>query len=84
LHALQHGSKETIAFIKLLLKNKNVGQKELLVLQQQLMATGSIEYASQAMRQYAKEAEDILAQFPVSEVSQSMNRLIQFTIERDK
>jgi len=84
LHALQHGSKETIAFIKLLLKNKNVGQKELLVLQQQLMATGSIEYASQAMRQYAKEAEDILAQFPLSEVSQSMNRLIQFTIERDK
>jgi len=84
IHALQNGSKETVAFIKLLLKNKNVSQKELVVLQQQLMDTGSIEYASQSMRQYAKEAENVLTQFPVSEVSQSMNRLIQFTIERDK
>jgi octaprenyl-diphosphate synthase len=84
IHALQHGSKETVMFIKQLLKNKNVSQKELLVLQQQLMTTGSIEYASQAMLQYAKEAENILATFPSSEVSQSMNRLIQFTIERDK
>jgi octaprenyl-diphosphate synthase len=84
LHALEHGSKETIAFIKLLLKNKNVSQKELMILQQQLMSTGSIEYASQAMKHYAKEAENVLAQFPASEVSQSMNRLIQFTIERDK
>lgn len=65
IHALQHGSKETVMFIKQLLKNKNVSQKELLVLQQQLMATGSIEYASQAMLQYAKEAENILATFPL-------------------
>ena len=84
LHALQHGSKETIAFIKLLLKNKSVGQKELLVLQQRLMECGSIAYATEAMNQYAKTAQDILAQFPKSDVSGSIHKLIQFTIERDK
>jgi octaprenyl-diphosphate synthase len=84
LHALQHGSKETIAFIKLLLKNKSVGQKELMVLQQRLMECGSIAYATEAMNQYAKTAQDILAQFPQSEVSGSIYKLIQFTIERDK
>jgi octaprenyl-diphosphate synthase len=84
LHALQHGSKETIAFIKLLLKNKNVRQKELFVLQQKLMECGSIAYATEAMNRYAKTAQDILAQFPQSDVSGSIHKLIQFTIERDK
>jgi octaprenyl-diphosphate synthase len=84
IHALQHGSKETIAFIKLLLKKKNVGQKELFILQKQLMECGSVAYATEAMNQYAKNAQDLLAQFPSSDVSVSIHKLIQFTIERDK
>lgn len=84
LHALENGNAETVSFIKRLLKNKNVGQKELIDLQQKLMACGSIAYATEAMQQYAKNAQDILAQFPQSDVSASMNKLIQFTIERDK
>jgi octaprenyl-diphosphate synthase len=67
-----------------LLKKKNILSADLTELQKLLMQTGSIAYAQQAMLNFAQKAKDILAQFPQSDVNEALNRLVDFTIQRNK
>lgn len=46
--------------------------------------SGGIEHATNIMRLYVKEAEDILETFPDSVHKQSLKDLVKFTIERNK
>jgi octaprenyl-diphosphate synthase len=84
LHVLKTGSPEQIKFVKSLLKKKNILSADLTELQKLLMQTGSIAYAQQAMLNFAQKAKDILAQFPQSDVNEALNRLVDFTIQRNK
>ncbi|TDB61191.1 polyprenyl synthetase family protein [Arundinibacter roseus] len=47
-------------------------------------ASGGIEYAQQAMLQFVEEARQILLEFPETIYRNSLEQLIQFTIERTK
>jgi octaprenyl-diphosphate synthase len=46
--------------------------------------SGGIEYATQVMKKYQQEAIHILHEFPDSVNRQSMERLIQYVIDRKK
>lgn len=46
--------------------------------------SGGIEYAQQVMLRYVEEASEILKTFPQSEYRDSLEQLVQFTIERTK
>ncbi len=84
LHVLQNGTPEQIKFVKSLLKKKNILSADLSELQKLLMQTGSIAYAQKAMLNFAQKAKDILAQFPQNDVNLALNRLVDFTIQRNK
>lgn len=45
---------------------------------------GGLEYATQVMKRFEQEANDILTSFPDSVYKQSMQQLVRFTIERTK
>lgn len=45
---------------------------------------GGLEYAIEAMDRYHQKAQDILATFPETAYRQSLEKLVQFTIERTK
>ena len=46
--------------------------------------SGGIEYATTAMEQYVQQAKDLLYKLPVSTYRNSLEGLIQYTIERSK
>ncbi|MDW3194083.1 MAG: polyprenyl synthetase family protein [Cytophagales bacterium] len=45
---------------------------------------GGLEYAIEAMDRYHQKAQEILATFPDTQYRQSLEKLVQFTIERTK
>jgi octaprenyl-diphosphate synthase len=47
-------------------------------------STGGIAYATQRMQEFAKEAREILQQFPDSAYRTSLENLLNYTIERNK
>jgi geranylgeranyl pyrophosphate synthase len=70
--------------VKSLLKKKNLVTADLTAIQNILMETGSIAYAQKAMLDFAQQAKDILAQFPQNDVNIALQRLVDFTIQRNK
>lgn len=47
-------------------------------------ANGGLEYAIEAMDRYHKKAQEILSTFPDTQYRHSLEKLVQFTIERTK
>ena len=47
-------------------------------------ASGGLEYATEVMERYYREAMDLLADFPESRYKKSLQQLVQYTIERTK
>ena len=47
-------------------------------------ASGGIDYATAAMQQYVEQAQTLLHQLPASTYRNSLEGLIQYTIERSK
>ena len=68
----------------LALKKKNLTATDLTGIQNILKETGSIAYAQKAMLEFAQKAKDILGQFPQNDVNVALNRLVDFTIQRNK
>lgn len=71
-------------FVRAALKKKNLTTADLTAIQNILMETGSIAYAQQAMLDFAQKAKDVLGQFPQNDVNVALNRLVDFTIQRNK
>lgn len=84
LHVLKNGNAQQVKFVRTLLKKKNLTTADLTAIQNILMETGSIAYAQQAMLDFAQKAKDILSQFPQNDVNLALNRLVDFTIQRNK
>lgn len=84
LHVLKNGDAQQVKFVRAALKKKNLTATDLTGIQNILMETGSIAYAQKAMLEFAQKAKDILGQFPQNDVNLALNRLVDFTIQRNK
>ncbi len=67
-----------------IIKNDNQKPKKVAEVISFVKASGGIEYATEAMKRYQKEAFEILDTFPNSEYKTSLEQLVHYTIERAK
>jgi octaprenyl-diphosphate synthase len=67
-----------------LVKNENENPKKVAEVITFVKASGGIEYATQAMTSYVAEAQTILQTFTQSVFRDSLEGLVQYTIERSK
>lgn len=67
-----------------IVKNQSDKPKKVEEVIQFVRDSGGIEYATQAMQQLVREAQSILQTFPDSPFRQSLDGLVQYTIERNK
>lgn len=67
-----------------IVKNQNDKPKKVAEVIDFVKKSGGIEYATEAMQQYRQEAINILHTFPHSIYKQSLEQLVQYTIERTK
>jgi octaprenyl-diphosphate synthase len=70
--------------IKSLIKKSHKKQRYVTEVIEFVKESGGIEYASSVMQKYHQSAIDILHQFPESSYRQSLEKLVQYTIERTK
>jgi octaprenyl-diphosphate synthase len=82
--ALEKGTTQQQKQIKLLLKKKSISSSDLSGLQQILMDTRAVEFAQQAMNQYADKAKQILMGYSKCAVNTAFQQLVDFTIQRNK
>lgn len=75
------GEKRRIIYI---IKNQSEKTKKVREVIDFVKQSGGIDYATQAMHRFHKEAQQILCTFPDSAHKQSLSRLVSFTIEREK
>lgn len=66
------------------IKNHNQDPVKVANLIKQVNESGGIEYAMEKMLEYARRAIDILNDFPESDSSRSMEKLVNYTINRKK
>ncbi len=67
-----------------LVKNESENPKKVAEVIQFVKNSGGIEYATEAMNRYVVEAQALLDTFPQSAYRQSLQQLVQYTIERSK
>jgi octaprenyl-diphosphate synthase len=84
IYALQNASwidKKRIIYI---VKNQSDKSKKVDEVIAYVKQSGGIEYANKVMQRYHQEAIDILRKFPPSEYRDSLENLVQYTIDRVK
>lgn len=67
-----------------LVKNESENPKKVAEVIQFVKQSGGIEYATEAMNRYVVAAQTLLETFPDSAYRQSLQQLVQYTIERSK
>lgn len=84
IHALQQADKKQRRHIINLVKNhshKNTKVREVISF---VKETGGMDYATQVMERYYREAIEVIEPLPDSPHKQSLKDLVQFTIERNR
>lgn len=84
IHALSKATKSEVRRIKKLVKKSETKPKVVNEVISFVKNSGGIEYATSVMEKYHQKAKDILASFPESAHRNSLEDLVQFTIERTK
>lgn len=84
IHALNKSSWGTKRHIINLIKNHSTKTEKVAEVIQFVKANGGIEYATQIMQNYVKEAYDLIDQFPDNIYKTSLRGLVQFSIDRKK
>lgn len=84
IYALNKSSKSEVRRIKKLVKKSESKPKVVHEVISFVKESGGIDYATKVMENYHQKAKDILATFPPSEYRNSLEQLVQFTIERTK
>lgn len=67
-----------------IVKNHNTNPEKVRFVIDKVNQSGGIEYTREKMKEYHKEALDILNKFPESEYKTALQQLVDFTIERKK
>ncbi len=84
IYALNQASKSDRRHIIYLVKNKNLDKKAVREVIDFVHQSKGMEYATEAMFKYQKDAFDILHQFPPSDARTGLEQLVRFTTERKK
>lgn len=84
IHALSKSGWIEKRHITYIVRNKNHKPKKVQEVIEYVRASGGIEYATQVMHQYYREAMALLNSFPDSSYKRSLQHLVQYTIERNK
>lgn len=84
IHALNESTWKEKRHIINIIKKHNENTKKVNEVIQFVIEKGGLKYAEGVMNRYHQEAVDILKTFPESEARQSLEQLVQFTIERTK
>lgn len=84
IHALQKSQWLEKRKIINIIKNHSDNSKKVAEVISFVKDKGGLEYAQEVMRKYYSEALDILKEFKDSSYKQSLQQLVQFTIERNK
>lgn len=84
IHALSKATKSEVKRIKKLVRRSEQKPKVVGEVIAFVKNSGGIEYATSVMEKYHQKAKDILASLPESAYRNSLEDLVQFTIERTK
>ncbi len=84
IHALQQVSKSDRRWMVDVVKNKNEDSKAVARLVEAVTQAGGITHASKCMYSYRDKALKVLRGFPASEARDSLEGLVQLTVERTK
>ncbi len=84
IYALNNSDKSTRRRIVNLVKNHHDDPARVREVIDFVVGSGGIEYARHVMLQYVSEAREILAEFEDNEARKSLERLVEYTIERKK
>lgn len=84
IYAMSKATKREVIHIKNLVKKSKKKPKLVQEIIDFVKTSGGIDYAKSVMRQYHEKAREILSEFPPSPYRNSLEQLIQFTIERTK
>jgi octaprenyl-diphosphate synthase len=83
IYTLQNADKETRRKIIYIVKNQNTDRQKVNEVISIVQQSGGIQYAHSKMKQYQKEALDMLQQYPNTEARQAMEELVNYVIERN-
>jgi octaprenyl-diphosphate synthase len=83
IYTLNNVSKKDKRWLINTVKNHNKDKKRVAALVDMVRSTGGIGYASQVMFQYRDEALAILKSFPQNDARDSLEQLVNYTIERE-
>ena len=82
IYALNHAEKKDKRWIINVFKNHNKDTEKVEQVLKYVRESGGIEYAAKTMKQYQQEAVALLKSYAENEARNSLEQLIQFTIER--
>ncbi len=82
IYALTKASSSEKRWVINIFKNHNKDQKKIKEVLEYVKKSGGIEYAADKMEVYRKEALEMLYAFPQNDARNSLEQLIEFTIER--
>lgn len=84
IYALNNASKADKKFMINVVKNHNRDREKVNKVIQMVIDAGGIDYATEKMYEYRKQALDLLHTFPESASRESLEKLVIFTTERNK
>ncbi|HEY9117918.1 MAG TPA: polyprenyl synthetase family protein [Roseivirga sp.] len=84
IYAMNHASNSDKRYIKRIVKSNKQTNKKVQEVIDYVKASGGIEYAKEVMHSYYEKSKEILLELPESPHRQSLQDLVQFTIERSK
>lgn len=84
IYALNNATKSEKRQMINTIKNHNQNSKKVKEVIDFVVSSGGIEYATQRMQEYKKEALTLLAQCPQNQAATSLQQLVTYAIEREK
>lgn len=84
IHVLLENNDHDMITLANKVKEGRASDEEIATLIQYTVDSGGIDYAFHVMDQYALQARDILAQYPDTEVKESLNAYIDYVVFRNK
>ncbi len=82
IYTLQTASQEIRKKIIYIVKNQNTDRKKVSEVIEHVRESGGIEYAYKKMKQYQKEALDMLQEYEETDARRAMEQLVNYVIER--
>jgi Geranylgeranyl pyrophosphate synthase len=82
IYALHHADAQTKKKIIYIIKNQNTDKQKVAEVISFVKASGGIAYAEQKMLEYQNQARDILYTYPVSQMRDAMEELMNYVVKR--